>query len=424
MLKRSPWPVILQVIPNLSAGGAERTVIEVAEAVTLAGGKALVATEGGMLEAELVAVGGEVIRFPAATKNPARIIANAMRLEGLIAKRGITLVHARSRAPAWSAYLATRRPRKAFVTTYHGIYSQKGRAKAFYNGVMARGDAVICNSEYTASAVRERHPWAADRLEVIYRGVDLERFRRELVPENRVASLRSAWGVPGDAQIVLLPARVTPWKGHEVLIEAAHLILQNDAFRRLVFVCAGDNQGRVAFQRSLDELVTAKGLRGRVFFPGNCDDMPAAYAAAALTVIPSVQPEAFGRTAVEAQAMRCPVIVSRSGALPETVRADETAAAESVAAHGYLGGAPRPDGYGWIVEPGDAAGLARMIQSVLTASRETLAIVTEQANANVRKRFSKTALQLKTLGVYDRLLGTQLVAAFAKSGREDMPERI
>src|SRR5215468_8101017 len=171
MLKRMPWPVILQIIPELSAGGAERTTIEMAEAITLGGGRALVVSAGGRLEDELAGAGGELIRFPAQTKNPAAILFNALRLARLIRLRGVSLVHARSRAPAWSGLLAARWTRRCFVTTYHGIYNQRSRFKAYYNSVMARGDAVICNSHYTAALVRERHPEATSRTGVIYRGV-------------------------------------------------------------------------------------------------------------------------------------------------------------------------------------------------------------------------------------------------------------
>ena len=192
MLNRNPWPVILQVIPELSTGGAERTTIEIAEAVTLGGGQALVVSSGGRLEKELADVGGELIRFPSKTKNPGLMLFNALRLSGLIRQRGVSLVHARSRAPAWSAFVATRRTKRCFVTTYHGIYNQSSRIKAYYNSVMARGDAVICNSQYTARIVRGRHPEAAERVGVIYRGLDeiLIRFGVRRIGARKGASRR------------------------------------------------------------------------------------------------------------------------------------------------------------------------------------------------------------------------------------------
>jgi glycosyltransferase involved in cell wall biosynthesis len=186
MLKRNPWPIILQIIPELQTGGAERTTVEVAEAIRKGGGRALVLSEGGALEEELRDAGAEFLRFPAKTKNPASLIANAWRLRHIIRVNQISLVHARSRAPAWSAWLAARRTRRPFVTTYHGIYRQQGRFKAWYNGVMAKGDAVIANSEYTAGILRERHPGLSGRLHVIPRGVDLLRFNP--APNRRTAS--------------------------------------------------------------------------------------------------------------------------------------------------------------------------------------------------------------------------------------------
>ena len=260
MLKRMPWPVILQIVPELSAGGAERTAIEMAEAITLAGGRALVLSAGGRLEDELAEAGGELIRFPAKTKNPIAILFNALRLVWLIRGRGVSLVHARSRAPAWSALLAARRTRRCFVTTYHGIYNQKSRLKALYNSVMARGDAVICNSRYTANLVCERHPEAAARVGVIYRGVDLKSFDPAAVSAERVRELREQWGVPAGKRIVLLPARLTRWKGQTVLIDAAAQLFARGDYGDVVFVLAGDEQGRSSFKAELEASIEQHGL--------------------------------------------------------------------------------------------------------------------------------------------------------------------
>ncbi|MEJ2116486.1 MAG: glycosyltransferase [Alphaproteobacteria bacterium] len=193
-------PVILQVLPHLDTGGVERTVIEVAEAVVKAGGVALVAAEPGRLSDELEAVGGKLFPIPAATKNPLQIWANISRLSEIIKAHGVSLVHARSRAPAWSAYYAARRAGVPFVTSYHGVYTQKSALKAWYNSVMGRGDVVIANSHYTAGVVRARHGVPDERLVVIHRGVDLERFDPQNVAPDRMAALRAAWGVAPDAR--------------------------------------------------------------------------------------------------------------------------------------------------------------------------------------------------------------------------------
>jgi glycosyltransferase involved in cell wall biosynthesis len=413
MLKRCPWPVILQIVPELSAGGAERTVIEMAEAITLGGGRALVVSEGGRMEDELHAVGGELIRLNASTKNPAAIILNAFRLGHIIRRRGVSLVHARSRAPAWSGFLAARNNRRAFVTTYHGIYNQKGRLKAFYNSVMARGHAVICNSRYTESIVRERHPKQTEQLVVIHRGVDVERFDPAAVPDERVRSVRASWGVSPDTRVVLVPARLTRWKGQRVLIEAAAQLLSAGEAEDVKFVLAGDEQGRSPYRNELEEMIASLGLKGKVIIAGHCEDMPAAFKAATFSVMASIEAEAFGRVSIEAQAMGCPVIASNIGALPETIEPNNNllASVETAAdaAHALPFG---PGQEPWLFEPGNPAALRDSLRSALALDDKTLEPLRVQAIQRARTHFSKQALQFKTLAVYDRLLGTQLASTF------------
>jgi len=399
----SRTPTILQIIPTLETGGAERTVIEVAEAIVRAGGRALVASEGGRLSAELKTVGGELIRFPAGAKNPARIIDNARRLAAMVRERRIDLIHARSRAPAWSAFLASRWTKRPFVTTYHGIYNQKSALKAWYNGVMARGQIVIANSRYTAGIVRERHGTPEERLRVIERAVDLERFSPGAVPAERVARLREGWGVPPEARIVLHAARLTRWKGQTVVVEAAGLLKDQPWFRDAVVVLAGDDQGRTEYRKALQARIGELGLTDKVRLVGHCADMPAAFATAWLGLIAPIEPEAFGRTSIEAQAMGCPVAVSDLGAPPETLPQP------------VPGNSPA----GWIVKAGDAAALAEVLAQALQLPDATRAAMAEAARSNAAG-FSKEVLQKKTLQVYDYLLRTQMENAFASAlGRRE-----
>lgn len=393
-------PVILQIIPGLETGGAERTVIEMAEAITMAGGVALVACEGGRLAGELVAAGGELIPFPAGTKNPTRLITNARRLVQLIKERGVDLVHARSRAPAWSAYIAARRANVPFVTTYHGVYNQKSALKSWYNGVMARGDVVIANSHYTAGIVRQRHGVPDERLTVVQRGVDLARFSPETVTPERVSALRAAWGVTPDARLVVQAARLTRWKGQHTIVGAAALLKDVPGFEDVVFILAGDDQGRTAYREELTARIGELGLGGRVRLTGHCDDIPAAFFTASVGVVASIEPEAFGRASAEAQAMGCPVIVTGLGALPETLGAGTN-------------GSRQPTG--WTYPPGDEAALAKAIEGALGLPAETAAAMGQAARANVAAQFSKTQLQSKTLCVYDRLTGTRLAETFAEA---------
>ncbi len=414
MLKRSPWPVILQVVPELSTGGAERTTIEMAEAVTLGGGLALVVSSGGRLEKELADVGGELIRFPAKTKNPALILLNGMRLARIIRERGVSLVHARSRAPAWSAFLAARRTKRCFVTTYHGIYNQKGRLKAFYNSVMARGDAVICNSQYTARVVRERHPEVSERVGVIYRGLDANLFDPPSVSPERVRALREAWGVGQGKRIVLLPARLTRWKGQRVLIEAAALMQERSQDADIAYVLVGDDQGRSPYRAELESLIESHGIADRVIIAGHCDDMPAAFKAASVTVLPSIEAEAFGRSSIEAQAMGCPVIASNIGAFPETIAHEPGLLARVVSVPGSAGPEPvaGPARNPWLFEPGNPQDLCESLCAALALNGDALEALRQRRIERARNTFSKCALQHQTLCVYDRLIGTQLAVTF------------
>jgi glycosyltransferase involved in cell wall biosynthesis len=393
-------PVILQVIPSLGTGGAERTTIEVAEAVTMAGGTALVASEGGRLTEELTQAGGEPILFPAGAKNPLKILANARSLEKLIANRSVDLVHARSRAPAWSALLAARRAGIPFVTTYHGIYNQKSALKSWYNSVMARGKLVIANSHYTAGVVRARHGTPEERLWIIPRGVDLARFSPDAVTGERIAAIRRGWGVADGVRIVLLAARLTRWKGQVTAIGAVAQLASRSDLGNVVFVLAGDDQGRAAYRDELRRRIAEHDLERRVILPGHCVDMPAAFAASELVLVPSIEAEAFGRSSIEAQAMGCPVVVSRHGALPETLI-------------DAAGAAPEQTPTGWTFPVGDEQALAAAIATALGLSPAERRRMADAARRHAAS-FSKEALQTRTLQVYDTLLGSSLARDFGE----------
>ncbi len=382
---------VLQIIPDLEAGGAERTTVDVAAALAAAGGRALVATEGGRLVGELQAKGGHWLRFPAATKNPLKMAVNTMKLAALCKREGVHLIHARSRAPAWVALGAARRLGLPFVTTYHGSYSGRTGVKVLYNSVMARGDVVIANSRYTAGLIQQWHPTeAGDRLRVIYRGTDLGAFNPHSVGPGRVEALRRAWGVEPHHRVVLLAARLTAWKGHRCLIEAAALMRQQGV-PDLAIVLAGDPQGRTSYEREIDALVAARGLDGIVRRVGHCTDMPAAYRAASVVAVPSIEPEAFGRSAVEAQALGTPVVVSDLGAVPETVLAPPDVAAGQRT--------------GWRVPAGDSAALAAGLTEALSLGASARDALTRRCRAHVEANFSLERMLVDTLAVYAELLG-------------------
>jgi glycosyltransferase involved in cell wall biosynthesis len=389
-------PTILQIIPRLDTGGAERTTVEMTDAIVTAGGRALVLTEGGRMAGQIDAAGGELVTFPAGAKNPIGIYRNAGCLARLIEREGVDLVHARSRAPAWSAFVAARRTRRPFVTTYHGAYAESGPLKRVYNSVMARGDVVIANSHYTAELVRARYGTPAERIRVIYRGIDEAAFNPESISPARVAALRERWRVRADDRVILHAARLTGWKGQSVVIEAAAQLSREKALANAVVILAGDSQGRTTYLHGLEQQITTLGLGDRVRLVGHVDDVPAAFLASHVAVVASTEPEAFGRVAAEAQAMGCPVIATAIGAPPETVRAEP-----------HVG---RGEITGWLIPPADAHALARQIGSALALTAEERSAIGGRARAHVLENFSLADMKNATLGVYDQLLGTSLGA--------------
>jgi glycosyltransferase involved in cell wall biosynthesis len=388
---------ILQAVPRIDAGGSEQAAIEIAAALTRAGASALVATEGGRMATAMTEAGGEIVTLPMASKNPFTLLANARRLAQVIETRSVDLVHARSRAPAWSALIAARRTRRPFVTTYHGAYASPGLFKNFYNSVMARGDRVIANSRYTADLIAARHGVPKERIRVIYRGVDLAKFAPDEVVQNRLGRLRALWGVSERQPVALQAARLTSWKGHTLVIEAARQLLRADRLGDAVVIMAGDSQGRAAYRRELERLIARSGLTDRVRLVGHCDDMPAAFAVAHVAVIASTSAETFGRTSIEAQAMGCPVIVSDIGAAPETI---------------VPAGPGKRDDTGWLVPCGDAAAIAERMAEALALSPEQRAALGARARRRVAAKFSLRQMQRATLAVYDELLETYLAARF------------
>lgn len=380
---------ILQVIPELEAGGAERTTVDIAEGLAHAGARALVATEGGRLVGELQAKGGIWIPFPAATKNPLSMLMNVRKLAQICRKEQVSLIHARSRAPAWVALGAARRLRVPFVTTYHGSYSGRSSVKVLYNSVMARGDAVIANSHYTGELIRSLYPQAAGRICVIHRGTDFLAFAPAAVAPERIEALRRAWGVAPHERVVLLAARLTAWKGQKVLIEAAAK-LRDAGVTDVAYVLAGDPQGRDSYVKELDGLIEARGLKGIVRRVGHCTDMPAAFLASTVVTVPSTEPEAFGRSAVEAQAMGTPVVVSDLGAVPETVLAPPAV--------------PPQERTGWRIPPGDPDALAEAVGAALSLGASARIMLGNRARAHVERHFSLERMVSSTLDVYSALL--------------------
>ena len=379
----TPDFTLLQVVPELETGGAEQSTLDVARAVVRAGGRALVATRGGRMVARLEADGGEVTLMPAHSKTPLTMIFIAARLIALIRREKVSIVHARSRAPAFSALWAARATGTPFVATYHGIYQARSRLKRWYNGVMTRGDLVIANSDYTRDHLQAEHAVDAAKLATIPRGVDLERFDPGAVSADRVEALRQAWGLEGDGRTrILLAGRLTRIKGHLTIVEAARRLARQGR-RDFLILFAGDDQGRTGYAAEIQDAIVAAGLGEAIRIVGHCDDMPAAYLLADVAILPTVVPESFGRAAVEPQVMGRPVIASAHGGVTETILADKT---------------------GWLVPVGDAAAWAEALARAIDIGPLARAEIGKLGRERARQLYSVDAMCAATLAAYGRLL--------------------
>jgi glycosyltransferase involved in cell wall biosynthesis len=373
-------PVILQVLPALNTGGVERGTIEITGALARAHWRPLVASSGGTMLPSLTYAGGEHITLPLNVKNPFRIWQNAALLEKIIRHRGVSLVHARSRAPAWSAWLAAKRVGVPFVTTFHGVYGLKPAIKQRYNEIMTRGDRVIAVSGFVAEHIAAHYTVDTNLIRVIHRGVDLKQFDPARILPPRMVELSTRWRLPDDVPLIMLPGRITRWKGHEVLVDALAKLPHRDFF--CLFV--GDDAGHPSYRMELEKRIFARGLEAHIRIAGNTPHMAEAYSLADIVVAPSVEPEAFGRVPVEAQAMGRLVISTNHGGACETVVNNET---------------------GWLVEPGNVDALAAAIHHALNLPPEEKQRISTQAMEHVRYGFSSEIMCQKTLEVYWELIG-------------------
>ncbi len=375
-------PAILQVLPALNLGGVERGTLEVASAIHAQGWRSLVASAGGKLVSTLEETSTHVTIKGFARKTPLTLISNTLALIRLIRSENISLVHARSRWPAWSAYAACRWCKIPLITTYHGTYGQGTRLKRYYNSVMTKGQTVIAISEFIADYIKTYHRnMPAEHIRVIPRGVDLEVFNPAHVPATAVANLKTAWKIPEHTPVLLLPGRLSRWKGHVVAIQALNLI--KDIACHLVIL--GD-QTPGAYTEQLHRLIDTLNLKSRVSFVQQTTDMQTAYMAADYVLVPSTKPEAFGRVIVEAGCMGRVVIASEHGGALETIIHGET---------------------GYLVHVADREDLARALKHVLSMPASTYQRMATQAREHCRTHYALQDMLAQTLDVYRKALCLQ-----------------
>ena len=373
-------PAILQVLPALVAGGVERGVVDITAALSAAGWRALVASQGGPMARDIQRAGGAHFTLPLATRNPFFYRRNAALLTALIQDQAVDLVHARSRAPAWSSMRASRQTGVPFVTTFHGTYGRNNPLKRLYNSVMTKGDRVIAISDFVHQHIRDGYATDPAKMVTIHRGVDTAQFDPAAVGPARMVRLASAWRLPDGVPVIMLPGRITRWKGQQVLIEALYRLPN----RNFVGVIVGSAKRRATYRADLHRMVRERNLEPVMRIVDHEADMAAAYMLADVVVSASTDPEAFGRVAAEGQAMGRLVVATDHGGARETVLPGET---------------------GWLVTPGDPGELAAAITEALELDAPARAAMARRARNRIREKFDVTRMCDATLGVYSEMLG-------------------
>ncbi len=374
---------ILQIIPSLNMGGAERSCVDVVSAITQAGGKGIVVSNGGVWASEVERKGGQHIKLPVHSKNPYIMWQNIKKLCQIIKEYNVDIVHARSRAPAWVALKACQKTDASYMTTFHAAYKYKSKLKRHYNSVMAKGQRIIAISEFIKQHIVDHYGVDPSIINLAYRGIALEKFHPNSVNAQRMVGMARHLNLPDDKPVVLLPSRLTRIKGVNVFVEAlAHL--KNKNVHCAIFGAKPEN---IRYQEELSDLAKNLGVESMLKIYGPCNDMPAAYRLASVVVASSIVPEGFGRMAAEAQAMGCPVVATNIGAVPEVVLDGKA---------------------GWLVDPNDPVALAQAIDEALSLSDAQRANLATAAMSHVADNFSIENMCQCVLETYQTLLAEKV----------------
>ena len=369
---------VLQVLPHLNSGGLVSGAVEISEALQKTGMNSFVASAGGRREREITKAGGKVINFSLGSKNPIIMLLNVYKLSRIIKKYKINIIHARSRAPAWSAYFAAKKMGIPFVTTFHGTYSIQNKLKKKYNSIMVKSDRVIAISRFINNHILSNYNIDKDKIVTIHRGINIERFNYLKVADERLISLLNIFNIPEDSFVVLLPGRITRWKGHILLIEAIFKLQRSD----IICLFVGDSQGRNKYYAELEKILDKFKLKNNFRIIPNQSDMATIYKLADVVVSSSLDPEAFGRVIVEAQAMGRPTISANHGGGSEIIIDGLT---------------------GWLFKPGDANDLSDKINKALSLNKDNRDKLAINAIKRAKLNFNNETMCAKTLQVYAEL---------------------
>ena len=377
---------VLQVIPKLGYGGAETGCYDIAHYLSENNCASFIVTSGGELLKFVNKKKVKVIRLPVNSKNPILIFFNFLALIGIILFNNISIVHARSRAPAWSCFLATMITGRKFVTTFHGTYNFKNNFKKFYNSVMVRSSLIIAGSNFIFSHIKENYSKYLDnkkKLLVIFRGINVDYFDPTTKLESDEKKLLTKWEIEKDKKIILLPGRLTSWKGQELFIEAINLVNTELGYEAFYGIILGSDQGRDLYKKKLIRLTEKYRMMNQIKFIDYCKDMALAYKVSDIVVSASIEPEAFGRVAVEAQSMEKPIIASNIGGSNETIIDDKT---------------------GFLFESGNSKALSQKILKVLSLDETSLKTIGIEGRKNIIQKFNVEKMCFSTYSEYKRIL--------------------
>ena len=377
---------VLQVIPRLGDGGAETGCYDIAHYLPENNCKSFIVTSGGELTKFINKEKVKLIRLPVHSKNPILILINSIILIGIILFYNISIVHARSRAPAWSCLFATKLTRRKFVTTFHGTYNFSGKLKKFYNSVMVRSDLIIAGSNFIFSHIKENYSeflGLKKKFLVIFRGINVDYFDPSTKLDTDEIQLLKKWEINKEKKIILIPGRLTSWKGQKLLIEAVNLVKIELGYEPFHVVILGSDQGRNLYKKNLIRLTEQYRLTNQIKFIDHCKDMALAYKVSDIVISPSIEPEAFGRVAVEAQSMEKLIIASNIGGSNETIINEKT---------------------GFLFEAGDANALSKIIIKTITMDEMSLQLIGKEGRKNVIKKFNVEKMCFSTYSEYKRLL--------------------
>ena len=377
---------ILQVIPKLGYGGAETGCFDLAHYLHEHNCKSYIVTSGGPLLKYINKKKVKILRLPVQSKNPILILLNSILLTLIIFFLNVDIVHARSRAPAWSCLIATKLTRRKFVTTFHGTYNFKSDLKKWYNSVMVRSDLIIAGSNFIFSHIKENYSkYLSNKKKflVIFRGINTDYFNPKKIKESDKNLLKKKWNITDEKKIILLPGRLTEWKGQEMFIEAISLLKKNLSELEFIAVILGSDQGRKIYKKKLIRLVEQHRLSGNVIFVDHLELMPIAYEISTVIVSSSIEPEAFGRVSVEAQSMEKPIVASNIGGSNETIINDKT---------------------GFLFKAGDSKNLSEKLKEVLNLSELTLNGIGAEGRKNIITKFNVEKMCNTTYSEYKKLI--------------------